>query len=118
MGKNAKVAYLSQHRTGLDEDKSILDNVTEGRSHVRIGEDGCACRLRTPLNTPVPAYRSPSRGNRPHTTFIACTRCSATFACGPMSGPVPVLAIPRAASPNMRAASTMRSSTIMRHTED
>jgi ATP-binding cassette subfamily F protein uup len=38
MGKNAKVAYLSQHRTGLDEDKSILDNVTEGRSHVRIGE--------------------------------------------------------------------------------
>jgi ABC transport system ATP-binding/permease protein len=38
MGKNAKVAYLSQHRTGLDEDKSILENVVEGRSHVRIGE--------------------------------------------------------------------------------
>ncbi len=38
MGKNARVAYLSQHRTGLDEDKSILDNVAEGRSHVRIGE--------------------------------------------------------------------------------
>ncbi len=38
LGKNARVAYLSQHRTGLDEDKSILENVTEGRSHVRIGE--------------------------------------------------------------------------------
>ena len=38
MGKNSKVAYLSQHRTGLDEDKSILENVTEGRSHVRIGD--------------------------------------------------------------------------------
>jgi ATP-binding cassette subfamily F protein uup len=37
LGKNAKVAYLDQHRSGLDEDKSILDNVTEGRSHVTVG---------------------------------------------------------------------------------
>jgi ABC transport system ATP-binding/permease protein len=37
LGKNAKVAYLDQHRTGLDEDKSILDNVAEGRSHVQVG---------------------------------------------------------------------------------
>jgi ATP-binding cassette subfamily F protein uup len=38
LGKNARIAYLSQHRTGLDEDKSILDNVAEGRTHVRVGE--------------------------------------------------------------------------------
>jgi ATP-binding cassette subfamily F protein uup len=38
LGKNARIAYLSQHRTGLDEDKSILENVAEGRSHVRVGE--------------------------------------------------------------------------------
>jgi ATP-binding cassette subfamily F protein uup len=38
LGKNARVAYLSQHRTGLDEDKSILDNVAAGRTHLRIGE--------------------------------------------------------------------------------
>ncbi len=38
LGKNAKIAYLSQHRTGLDEDKSILENVTQGRSHIRIGD--------------------------------------------------------------------------------
>ncbi len=38
LGKNAKIAYLSQHRTGLDEDKSILENVAQGRSHVRIGD--------------------------------------------------------------------------------
>ncbi|HEY6878257.1 MAG TPA: ABC-F family ATP-binding cassette domain-containing protein [Polyangiales bacterium] len=38
LGKNSRIAYLSQHRTGLDEDKSILDNVAEGRSHVRIGD--------------------------------------------------------------------------------
>jgi ATP-binding cassette subfamily F protein uup len=35
-GKNAKIAYLDQHRSGLDEDKSILENVAEGRSHVTI----------------------------------------------------------------------------------
>jgi ATP-binding cassette subfamily F protein uup len=35
-GKNAKIAYLDQHRSGLDEDKSILDNVAEGRSHVSV----------------------------------------------------------------------------------
>jgi ABC transport system ATP-binding/permease protein len=35
-GKNAKIAYLSQHRSGLDEDKSILDNVAEGRSYVSV----------------------------------------------------------------------------------
>jgi ATP-binding cassette subfamily F protein uup len=35
-GKNAKIAYLSQHRSGLDEDKSILENVAEGRSHVSV----------------------------------------------------------------------------------
>jgi ATP-binding cassette subfamily F protein uup len=38
LGKNARIAYLSQHRTGLDEDKSILDNVAEGRTHVRVGD--------------------------------------------------------------------------------
>jgi ATP-binding cassette subfamily F protein uup len=38
LGKNARVAYLSQHRTGLDEDKSILENVTGGSTHVRIGD--------------------------------------------------------------------------------
>jgi ATP-binding cassette subfamily F protein uup len=37
-GKNARIAYLSQHRTGLDEDKSILENVAEGRTHVRVGD--------------------------------------------------------------------------------
>jgi ATP-binding cassette subfamily F protein uup len=36
LGKNTKVAYLDQHRSGLDEDKSILDNVAEGRSHLRV----------------------------------------------------------------------------------
>ncbi|HEX6241546.1 MAG TPA: ATP-binding cassette domain-containing protein, partial [Polyangiales bacterium] len=36
LGKNARVAYLDQHRTGLDEDKSILDNVAAGRSHVQV----------------------------------------------------------------------------------
>jgi ATP-binding cassette subfamily F protein uup len=36
LGKNAKIAYLSQHRSGLDEDKSILDNVAEGRSYVNV----------------------------------------------------------------------------------
>jgi ATP-binding cassette subfamily F protein uup len=36
LGKNAKVAYLDQHRSGLDEDKSILENVAEGRSHVSV----------------------------------------------------------------------------------
>lgn len=38
LGKNARVAYLSQHRTGLDEDKSVLENVTDGAAYVRIGE--------------------------------------------------------------------------------
>jgi len=38
LGKNARIAYLSQHRTGLDEDKTILENVAEGRTHVRIGD--------------------------------------------------------------------------------
>ena len=38
LGKNSRIAYLSQHRTGLDEDKSILENVAEGRSHLRIGD--------------------------------------------------------------------------------
>ncbi len=38
LGKSSRVAYLSQHRTGLDEDKSVLENVTEGSSHVRIGQ--------------------------------------------------------------------------------
>jgi ABC transport system ATP-binding/permease protein len=37
LGKNSRIAYLSQHRTGLDEDKSILENVAEGRSHLKIG---------------------------------------------------------------------------------
>ena len=36
VGRNSKIAYLSQHRTGLDEDRSILDNVAEGRSHVSV----------------------------------------------------------------------------------
>lgn len=35
-GKNARIAYLDQHRSGLDEDKSILENVAEGRSHVSV----------------------------------------------------------------------------------
>jgi ABC transport system ATP-binding/permease protein len=39
VGKNSRIAYLSQHRSGLDEDKSILENVAEGRSHVRIGNN-------------------------------------------------------------------------------
>jgi ATP-binding cassette subfamily F protein uup len=38
LGKNSRIAYLSQHRTGLDEDKSILENVADGRSHLRIGD--------------------------------------------------------------------------------
>jgi ATP-binding cassette subfamily F protein uup len=38
LGKNARIAYLSQHRTGLDDDRSILDNVADGRSHVRVGD--------------------------------------------------------------------------------
>jgi ATP-binding cassette subfamily F protein uup len=38
LGKNARVAYLSQHRTGLDEDKSVLENVADGAAYVRIGD--------------------------------------------------------------------------------
>jgi ABC transport system ATP-binding/permease protein len=38
LGKNARVAYLSQHRQGLDEDRTILENVAEGGSHVRVGD--------------------------------------------------------------------------------
>jgi len=38
LGKNSRIAYLSQHRSGLDEDKSILENVANGRSHLRIGD--------------------------------------------------------------------------------
>jgi ATP-binding cassette subfamily F protein uup len=38
LGRNSRVSYLSQHRTGLDEDKSVLENVAEGGSHVRVGD--------------------------------------------------------------------------------
>jgi len=38
LGRNSKVAYLSQHRTGLDEDKTVLENVAGGGSHVRVGD--------------------------------------------------------------------------------
>jgi ATP-binding cassette subfamily F protein uup len=38
VGKNSRIAYLSQHRSGLDEDATILENVAEGRSHVRVGD--------------------------------------------------------------------------------
>jgi ATP-binding cassette subfamily F protein uup len=34
VGQNTKVAYLDQARTGLDPDKSIVDNVAPGMSHV------------------------------------------------------------------------------------
>ncbi len=34
VGQNTKVAYLDQARTGLDPQKSIIDNVAPGQSHV------------------------------------------------------------------------------------
>jgi ATP-binding cassette subfamily F protein uup len=34
VGQNTKVAYLDQARSGLDPDKSIVDNVAPGMSHV------------------------------------------------------------------------------------
>ncbi|MBX7195424.1 MAG: ABC-F family ATP-binding cassette domain-containing protein [Sandaracinaceae bacterium] len=34
VGQNTKVAYLDQARSGLDPDKSIVDNVAPGQSHV------------------------------------------------------------------------------------
>lgn len=37
-GKNTKLSYLGQMRDGLDETKSILDNVAEGGEHVFVGE--------------------------------------------------------------------------------
>ncbi|MGE0787284.1 MAG: ABC-F family ATP-binding cassette domain-containing protein [Sandaracinaceae bacterium] len=37
-GANVKITYFGQHREGLDEDKTVLDNVAEGRGRVTIGE--------------------------------------------------------------------------------
>jgi len=34
VGQNTKIAYLDQARSGLDPDKSIMDNVAPGQSHV------------------------------------------------------------------------------------
>ena len=37
LGKNVALAYLSQMRDGLDHDKSVFDNVADGRSRIEIG---------------------------------------------------------------------------------
>jgi ABC transport system ATP-binding/permease protein len=37
LGTNTKIAYFDQHRMGLEEDKSIFDNVSGGQTHVRLG---------------------------------------------------------------------------------
>ncbi len=38
LGQNARVTYLGQKREGLDESKSVLENVAGGRSRVTLGE--------------------------------------------------------------------------------
>ena len=38
MGTNTKVMYFDQHRAGLDEDKSVYDNVAEGSDKVQLGD--------------------------------------------------------------------------------
>ncbi len=37
VGKNTKVAYFDQQRSGLDDDKSIWDNVTGDQSRIELG---------------------------------------------------------------------------------
>src|SRR5690606_33416327 len=38
LGQNARVTYLGQKREGLDESKTVLENVAGGRSKVTLGE--------------------------------------------------------------------------------
>jgi ATP-binding cassette subfamily F protein uup len=38
-GKNTDVAYFDQHRGGLDEAKTVFDNVADGRARVTVGGD-------------------------------------------------------------------------------
>ncbi len=37
-GSNVRVAYLDQTRAGLEEEKTIFENVAQGSSHVRLGD--------------------------------------------------------------------------------
>ena len=36
-GKNTQIAYFDQHRAGLDEGKTVFDNVADGRARVVVG---------------------------------------------------------------------------------
>jgi ATP-binding cassette subfamily F protein uup len=36
MGANLEVAYFDQHRAQLDDDKSIIDNVSDGTEHITV----------------------------------------------------------------------------------
>jgi ATP-binding cassette subfamily F protein uup len=38
VGQNARITYLGQRREGLDEDKTVLDNVAGGLGRVTLGE--------------------------------------------------------------------------------
>lgn len=37
LGKNTKIAYLDQSRSGLDDGATVFDAVAEGRGHVEVG---------------------------------------------------------------------------------
>ena len=39
LGKNTRIAYLDQQRSGLDEQATVYDSVAEGRSHIRLGDN-------------------------------------------------------------------------------
>lgn len=38
LGKNTRIAYLDQSRSGLDDSATVFDSVAEGRSHIRLGD--------------------------------------------------------------------------------
>jgi ATP-binding cassette subfamily F protein uup len=44
LGKNTELGYLAQRRDDLDERRSILENVADGRSHLVVGERAVSAR--------------------------------------------------------------------------
>ncbi len=38
-GRNTQIAYLDQSRSDLHDDETVFDNVADGRSHVRLGDN-------------------------------------------------------------------------------
>lgn len=44
LGKNTAIAYLDQARSGLDESKSIVENVANGRTRIDVGEQSLDVR--------------------------------------------------------------------------